>query len=114
MKRMQFYCGLIMVVSFSAMPGAVVFCGEPGRAEETVSTKNEKDVTAVVERYVKTERRWRRADYRIEINRREGDTLVVSVIHKDDEMSPEPGGGQSFEVYVDVKRLQVVKEMGFQ
>lgn len=88
--------------------------GDQKQQEATVNSNREKDAIAVVKRYIDTEKGWRREVYRLEIGRREGNTLTVSVIHKDDETTPIPGGGRSFAVYVDLDRLQVVKELRFQ
>ena len=75
---------------------------------------NEPEVTAAVQRYVEKTRGWPTSQYRIEINRREGEIVVAWVIHKDDERPPSPGGGRSFEAHVDVGLMQVVKELAFQ
>lgn len=79
-----------------------------------MATPEDAKVLMAVQRYVDATKGWPRSDYRIEINRREGDVIIACVIHKDDEVTPIPGGGRSFEVHLDVTRMEVVKELGFQ
>jgi hypothetical protein len=79
-----------------------------------MGTTGDREVTALVEQYVKETRGWRSSDYRMEINRREREVIIVWVVHGDDEATPIPGGGRSFEAHVDVDRMQVVKELRFQ
>lgn len=79
-----------------------------------MSTTGETEVTALVQQYVNQTRGWGSGDYRTEINRREGELIIVWVIHRGDEATPIPGGGRSFEAHVDVGRMQVVKELRFQ
>jgi hypothetical protein len=79
-----------------------------------MGTTLDREVTVLVERYVKETRGWPSSDYRTEINRREGKVIIVWVIHRDDEATPVPGGGRSFEAHVDAGRMQVVKELRFQ
>lgn len=92
----------------------------PTLAESSVTmTANEAKAVQVVERYVGETHRWPRDSYRIELFRRDGDTLIFWVLHKDDETalkgsSVAGGGGKSFEVDVNVNSLRVVRELGFQ
>jgi hypothetical protein len=73
----------------------------------------------VVERYVRETRSWPKDSYFIELNRREGDTLIFWVIHREAAAAAIRSNvvgsdGKSFALYIDARALQVLRELGFQ
>ena len=80
-------------------------------------TAHDAKAVQVVEDYVGETRKWPKDSYRVELKRRDGDVLDVSVLYKDDDARKGiyvGGGGKSFAVDVDAKSLRVIRELGFQ
>ena len=94
--------------------------GSPTQGESSMAmTADEAKAVQVVEGYVSETHKWPRDSYRVELNRRDGETLIFWVVHKDDETARRGsnvvgGGGRSFAVDDDGKSLRVVRELGFQ
>jgi hypothetical protein len=121
MARERGSCTLVRALAFALLLG--LFSSSPSlptQGESSVTmTANEAKAVQVVEGYVGEARRWPRDSYRVELKRRDGDTLTFWVIHNDDETARNGsnvagGGGKSFEVDVNAKSLRVVRELGFQ
>jgi hypothetical protein len=82
-------------------------------------TADDAKAVQMVEGYVDETHKWPKDNYRVELNRRDGDMLTFWVIHKDDATARKGsnvagGGGESFAVDVDAKSLRVVRELRFQ
>lgn len=68
----------------------------------------------IVAKYISDNKNWRAEDYVVRRSRQDGDIVVFSVIHRDDETALVPGGGKSVELHVDVLTKKVARELGFQ
>lgn len=80
-----------------------------------MSTQNaSQDDIAIIKRYVAAKKGWKESDYKIEWIRLEEQCFVYKVTYLADLSVPYPGGGKSFEAYVDPIKREVVKEMRFQ
>ena len=70
---------------------------------------------AQVENYIVKSKKWEKGSFQVELNRKEGTTLVFWVLHSDDRTaSTTLGGGKSIEVHVDPISSRVLKEFAFQ
>ncbi|MBZ5608559.1 MAG: hypothetical protein LAP38_09890 [Acidobacteriia bacterium] len=70
----------------------------------------------VVAEYIARHKGWKPGEYRIEERGPSagGSSDVIAVIYLEDQRSPQPGAGQSVELWVDRASGQVVKELGGQ
>lgn len=102
------------LLSLVMVCAGMIACTRSHEERSEMRTQSDEQVIATAVRYVEKTKGWSKNDYRIEINRRERDLIVVWVIHTKDELTPIPGGGLSFEVHVDSNQMQVVRELGFQ
>jgi hypothetical protein len=104
----------LSLVFFASSPSS------PTQGQSSVTmTADEAKAVQVVEGYVGETHKWPRDSYRVELKFRDGDTLTFWVLHKDDETTRRGsnvagGGGKSFEIDVNAKRLRVGRELGFQ
>lgn len=71
------------------------------------------DVSAV-HLYVTKHKQWRQRDYTVRRLREESKYVIFEVHYLPDDRMQYPGGGESFNAYVDALRHKVVREVGFQ
>ena len=64
--------------------------------------------------YVRSEKGWSENSYRIELKSQIPGTLVFWIIHLDDESAINPGGGKSFELYLDTQSYEILRVLHFQ
>jgi hypothetical protein len=73
-------------------------------------------VEKIVERYLADKKGWSVDEYRLESRglSDDGQCDVTAAIHSKDQNATHPGAGESVDVYVDRKSLQVIREVGGQ
>jgi len=68
----------------------------------------------VVDNYVRETYRWDTTSYRITVDRIEDDATVFLVTYAEDEKGTTPGGGESFEIYINCLDARVIRVLQFQ
>lgn len=69
--------------------------------------------TQVARAYIRATKKWRESDFEIEFLRREPNGLVVvDAVHGDD--LKQKGSNKSVQLHIDLMKLLVVKELGYQ
>jgi hypothetical protein len=96
-----------------------VFVGCSGNSKGVkmdAANARETEIKEIVSKYISKKKGWGENDYRIVPSRGQDmePTVIVMVVHKEDEMQAKPGGGKSLELYVDLEKKQVVRELGYQ
>jgi hypothetical protein len=81
----------------------------------TANDPRVQQAAAQAENYIVTSKNWEKGSFQVELNRKEGTTLVFWVLHSGDRTATTtPGGGKSVEVHVDPISNRVLRELAFQ
>lgn len=69
---------------------------------------------AIIGQYVVKQKGWDKSLFRIEEKRRENGNVVYLILYLPEEKAAFIGGGESFLIYYDPIKREIVKEMYFQ
>jgi len=70
----------------------------------------------IIKEYLTPKYAWNESEYKIRIDSKESTRHIVEFMidHKDDEEPIAPGGGKSCVIKFDMRKMAVVRELGFQ
>lgn len=73
-------------------------------------------VVPIIRTYIEGSKKWTADQYNIQYTGRTDDAghLIINIVHKDDPNIVHPGGSKSIQLFVDLKRKEVIKELAFQ
>jgi hypothetical protein len=86
--------------------------------ENRMNTYNKTDIEQaekIISEYLESNYKWKYEEYELSVYSEESSAIITFLVYHNDDRNPtQPGGGKSLLIKMDMEKMVVVQELGFQ